>query len=152
MLVCLTLLNTDVHNSQELSAVLHGNERSSEHYIPLVDENVEMPVLKENFPKLTVLSTKNSSNITIKTCKDMPSKSIINKLFDLLNHKGKHFYHLPFELMTLRKEQRKDHFFSPIIDYLESNHLPSNLKCQQSICQICTFDCLIYLCYYEYNL
>ncbi len=129
----LDILKTDVHNSKESSAVLHDNETSSENYIPFVEENVEMPVLKENFPKLTALSTKNSSNITIKTCKDMPNQSIINKLLDLLNHTSKHFYHLPFELMMLPKEQRKDNFFSPITDYLESNHLSSNLKSQPSI-------------------
>ncbi len=129
----LDTLNMDVHDSQELSAVLHANDVPSDNFIPFVKENVESPVLKENFPKLTALSTINSSNITIKTHKDMPSQSIINKLLDLMNHKINYFYHLPFELTTLRKEQRKDHFFSSIIDYLESNHLPSNIKRQQSI-------------------
>ncbi len=79
---------------------------SSENYIPFVEEHVERPALKEHFPKLTAFSTTNSSNVTIKTRKDMPSQSIINKLLDLLNHKSKHFYHLPFKLTSLRKEER----------------------------------------------
>ncbi len=44
-----------------------------------------------------------------------------------------HFYHLPFALDTLRKGQCKDAFFSDIIRYLEDNHLPTNIKRQQSI-------------------
>ncbi len=44
-----------------------------------------------------------------------------------------HFYNLPFVLDTLRKGQRKEAFFSDIIKYLEDNHLPSNIKRQQSI-------------------
>ncbi len=44
-----------------------------------------------------------------------------------------HFYNLPFALDTLRKGQRKDTFFSSIISYLEDNHLPTNIKHQQSI-------------------
>ncbi len=44
-----------------------------------------------------------------------------------------YFYNLPFALDTLRKGQRKDTFFSGIINYLEDNHLPTNIKLQQSI-------------------
>ncbi len=44
-----------------------------------------------------------------------------------------HFYNLPFALDTLRKSQRKDAFFSDIIKYLEDNHLPTNVKCQNSV-------------------
>ncbi len=63
----------------------------------------------------------------------MPNQSFIDKILGLLSHKSRHFYHLPFELEVLPKEQRRDNFFAPIIEYLESNHLPSNIKCQQSI-------------------
>ncbi len=44
-----------------------------------------------------------------------------------------HFYNLPFALDTLRKCQLKDAFFSDIIKYLEDNHLPNNVKYQNSI-------------------
>ncbi len=44
-----------------------------------------------------------------------------------------HFYNLPFTLDTLRKSQQKATFFSGIINYLEDNHLPTNIKHQQSI-------------------
>ncbi len=43
------------------------------------------------------------------------------------------FYNLLFVLDTLRKSQRKDIYFFDIIKYLEDNHLPTNIKCQQSI-------------------
>ncbi len=51
---------------------------------------------------------------------------------DKINTNTKHFYHLPFELDTLQKEQRKDSFFTNIISYGEDNHLPFNLKKQNS--------------------
>ncbi len=44
-----------------------------------------------------------------------------------------HFYNLPFALETLRKDKHKDAFFFDIIKYLEDNHLPTNIKRQQSI-------------------
>ncbi len=43
------------------------------------------------------------------------------------------FYNLPFALDTVRKSQRKDTFFSDIIRYLEDNHLPTNVKHQNSL-------------------
>ncbi len=54
------------------------------------------------------------------------------ELYGLLNHKSRLFYHLLFEMEVLRKE-RRDKLFAPIIEYLESNNLPSNIKHQQSI-------------------
>ncbi len=44
-----------------------------------------------------------------------------------------HFYNLPFALDTLQKSQHKDAFFSAIIKYLEDNHLPTNVKRQNSV-------------------
>ncbi|MBL0686765.1 MAG: DDE-type integrase/transposase/recombinase, partial [Sulfurospirillum sp.] len=101
--------------------------------IPFVEETVHIPDMSDDFPRLLPLTTKQSSNIKIKTRKDMPNQSFIDKILGLLHHKGRHFYHLPFELEVLRKEQRRDNFMAPIIEYLESNHLPSNIKRQQSI-------------------
>ncbi len=44
-----------------------------------------------------------------------------------------HFYNLPFASDTLRKGEQQDTFFSSIISYLEDNHLPNDIKHQQSI-------------------
>ncbi len=63
----------------------------------------------------------------------MPHQKVIIKITDQLNSKTMHFYNLPFALDTLRKGQRKDAFFSDIINYLEDNHLPTNIKRQKSI-------------------
>ncbi len=60
-------------------------------------------------------------------------KKVINKIIDQINSKTVHFYNLPFALHTLRKGQHKDAFFSDIINYLEDNHLPTNVKHQKSI-------------------
>ncbi len=89
--------------------------------------------MNDDFPKSIPLSNTKSSNIKIQTRKDMPNQSFIDKILGLLNHKSRHFYYLPFELEVLSKEQHRDKYFAPIIEYLESNHLPSNIKRQQSI-------------------
>ncbi len=54
-------------------------------------------------------------------------------MIDQLNDKTNHFYRLLFELDTLHQSQYKNALFSPIISYLEDNHLPSNKKRQNSI-------------------
>ncbi len=63
----------------------------------------------------------------------LTNQKVIDKIVDQLNTKTIHFYNLPFALPTLRKAQHKDIFFSSIICYLEDNHRPTNIKCQQSI-------------------
>ncbi len=74
-----------------------------------------------------------SKNLQLKTNRDVPTQKVINKILDPINTKTMHFYNLPFALQTLRKSQRKDKFFCNIINYLEDNHLPSNIKIQQSV-------------------
>ncbi len=72
-------------------------------------------------------------DLQLKTRRDVPHQKVSNKIVDQLNSKTMHFYNLPLALDTLRKGQRKDAFFSDIINYLEDNHLPTNMKHQQSI-------------------
>ncbi len=74
-----------------------------------------------------------NKDLQLKTCRDVTNQKFIDKIVDLLNSKTMHFYNLHFALDTLRKGQRKDTFFSGIISYLEDNHLPTNVKCQQVI-------------------
>ncbi len=69
----------------------------------------------------------------MKTHRDVPNQKVIDKTIDQLNSKTVHFYNLPFVLDILKKGQQKDTFFSGIINYLEDNHLPTNIKSQQSI-------------------
>ncbi len=85
------------------------------------------------FPRLLPLSTEYSKDLQLKTCRDVPHQKVINKIVDQLNSKTMHFYNLPFALDTLRKCQHKDALFSDIVNYLEDNHLPTNIKRQQSI-------------------
>ncbi len=73
------------------------------------------------------------NNKILKTRRDVPHQKVINKIVDQLNSKTMHFCNLPFALDTLRKSQRKDAFFSDIIKYLEDNHLPTNVKHQNSV-------------------
>ncbi len=69
----------------------------------------------------------------MKTHRVLTNQKVIDKIVDQLNTKTIHFYNLPFALPTLRKAQHKNIFFSSIICYLEDNHRPTNIKCQQSI-------------------
>ncbi len=124
-----------VDNLRGLYTELHDNTSTLDNHIPFVEENIQNPIMGEDFPRSITLSIKNSSNLKIKTRKDIPNQSFIDKLLGLLNHKSQHFYYLPFKLTTLHKEQRKDNLFTPLIDYLESNHLPSKAKCQHMIIQ-----------------
>ncbi len=122
-----------VDDLRELPTQVQGNNINQNINIPFVDETVHNPIMGDEFPRSIPLSTKHSSNIKIKTRKDIPNQSFIDKLLGLLNHKSRHFYYLPFELEVLCKEQHRDIFFAPIIKYLESNHLSSIIKCQKSI-------------------
>ncbi len=122
-----------VDNLRELPADRHGNVINQNINIPFVDETVHNPIMSCDFQRSIPLSTTKSPIIKIKTRKDIPNQRFIDKILRLLNHKRRHLYHLPFELEVLRKVQRRDIFNDPIIEYLESNHLPSNIKHQQSI-------------------
>ncbi len=114
-----------VDNLRELPAYVQGNNINQNINIPFVDETVHNPIMSDDFPRSIPLSTKQSSNIKIKTKKDMPNQPFIDKILGLLNHKSRHFYQLPFELEVLHKEQRRDKCFVPIIDAV---HLQEKLK------------------------
>ncbi len=60
-------------------------------------------------------------------------QKVIYKIVDQLNSKTMHFYKLQFALDTLPKSQHEDAFFPDIIKYLEDNHLPTNVKRQNSV-------------------
>ncbi len=89
--------------------------------------------MDRHFPRLHPLTSTFSKDLQLKTHRDVPHQKVINKIIDQLNNITMHFYNLSFALDTLRKGQRKDAFFSDIIKYLEDNHLPTNIKRQQSI-------------------
>ena len=120
-----------------LSKNLHSGERGISEEIPEIEEIILPVDVSSDFEPLIPLSTETSSNIKIKTRKDIPKQNVINKLLDLLNKKTTHFYHLPFTLDALRKSQRQDAFYAPLIQYLESNHLPANNKKQRTIIAEC---------------
>ncbi len=101
--------------------------------ISQVIEDLQPVNMDRHFPHLHPLTSTFSKNLQLKTRRDMPHQKVINKIVDLLNNKTMHFYNLPFALDTLRKGQHKDAFFSDIIKYLADNHLPTNIKPQQSI-------------------
>ncbi len=94
-----------VDDLRKLPADRHGNVINQNINVPFVDEKVHNPIMGDDFPRSIPLSTTKSSNIKIKTRKDMPNQSFIDKILRLLNHKSRYFYHLPFELEVLRKEQ-----------------------------------------------
>ncbi len=98
--------------------------------IPQVTETLQSVNMDRHFPCLLPLSTEYSKDLQPKTRRDVPLQKVFNKIVDQLNSKTMHFYNLPFALDTLRKGQRKDVFFSDIINYLEDNHLPTNIKRQ----------------------
>ncbi len=87
----------------------------------------------KHLPRLHPLSTEYSKDLQLKTHRDVPHQKVINKIVDQLNIKTIHFYNLMFALDILRKGKRKDAFFSDIINYLEDNHLHTNLKCKNSV-------------------
>ncbi len=108
--------------------------RSATHNnIPQVTETIQPVNMDSHFLRLRPLTTAYSKDLQLKTCRDVPHQKVINKIIDQLNSKTMHFYNLPFALDTLKKGQHKDPFFSDIIKYLEDNHLPTNMKRQQSI-------------------
>jgi hypothetical protein len=124
-------------HDNELSKLLHSGGSDVSNDPPEVHEIISPVDLSTDFQPLTPLSTLPSKNLQIKTRKDIPKQAFIDKLLDILNHKSSHFYHLPFSLDALRKSQRLDSFFAPLISYLESNHLPSNNKRQSTIISEC---------------
>ncbi len=89
--------------------------------------------MDRHFPRLLPLCTYYNKDLQIKIHQDVPHQKVINKIVDQLNNKTMHFYNLPFALDTLWKSQCKDAFFSDIIKYLEHNHLPTNVKHQNSV-------------------
>ncbi len=101
--------------------------------IPQVTETLQSVKMDMHFPRLLPLSTEYSKDLQLKTCRDVPHQKVINKIVDQLNSKTMYFYNFPFMFDTLRKGQHKDAFFLDIINYLEDNHLPTNVKCQKSI-------------------
>ncbi len=101
--------------------------------IPQVIEDLRPVNMDRYFPQMHPFTSIFSKDFQLKTCRDVPYQKVINKIVDQLNSKTMHFYNLPFALDTLRKGQRKDAFFSDIIRYLEDNHLPTNIKLQQSL-------------------
>ncbi len=64
--------------------------------------------IAKHFPTITPLLHGHSTDIHLKTLKEMPDQKIIDIIVDQLNDKSNHFYKLPFELVTLRERQRKD--------------------------------------------
>jgi hypothetical protein len=115
-------LDTALHKAQENAST-----------IPMVNETLSPVDMAKDFPPLKSLISDRSESLLLKTRKDVPSQRTINRMLDLLNHKSQHVYTLPFDLKTLRTNQRGDQFYMDIIKYLESNHLPSNAKRQTSI-------------------
>ncbi len=101
--------------------------------ISQVAQTLQPVNMDRHFPCLLPLSTGYSKDLQLKTCRDVPHQKVINKIVDQLNSKTMHFYNLQFALDTLRNGQRKDAFFSDIINYLDDNHLTTNIKRQQSI-------------------
>ncbi len=101
--------------------------------IPEVTECLQSVNMDRHFLHLLLLCTDYSKDLQLKTRRDVPHQKVINKIVDQLNSKTIHFYNLPFALDALRKSQCKDAFFSDIIKYLEDNHLPTNVKCQNSV-------------------
>ncbi len=89
--------------------------------------------MDRHFPRMRLLTSTFSKDLQLKTHRDMPHQIVINEIVDQLNSKTIHLYNLPFALDTLRRGQHKDMFFSDIIKYLQDNHLPTNIKLQQSI-------------------
>ncbi len=86
-----------VDNLRDMPVVLQGNVINHNIDIPLVEETVNVPNMCHNFPRCIPLSTRNSADIKIKSRRDMPNQSFIDKMLGLLNHKSRHFYHLPFD-------------------------------------------------------
>lgn len=111
---------------QPMPTMLMNTGNTDANAIPEVMEDRENPDFETHFLSLVPLSNKRSSNIKLHTPKDVLDQC--TKILEQLNIETKHFYHLPFELGTLRNEQRKDPFFSGILNYVEDNHLPSNIK------------------------
>ncbi len=101
--------------------------------IPMIIEDRQPVDIDRYFPRFHPLTSTFSKDLQLKTRRDVLHRKVIDKIVDQLNSKTMHFYNLPFALDTLRKCQQKDTFFSSIISYLEDNHLPTNIKCQQSI-------------------
>ncbi len=99
----------------------------------MVIEDHQPVNMDRHFPRLRPLTSTFNKDVQLKTRRDVPHQEVIDKIVDQLNSKTMHFYNLPFALDTLRKGKRKDTFFSSIISYLEDNHLPTNIKLQQSI-------------------
>ncbi len=98
--------------------------------IPEVTETLQSVNMDRHFPRLLPLCIDYSKNLQLKTCREVPHQRSSIKLLTSLTAK---LYNLSFALDTLRKSQRKDTFFSDIIKYLEDNHLPNNIKRQNSI-------------------
>ncbi len=84
-----------------MPAVLQGNVINRNIDIPFVEETVNVPNMHDNFPRSIPLSTRNLTDIKIKSRRDMPNQSFIDKMLGLLNHKSRHFYHLHFDLEAL---------------------------------------------------
>ncbi len=101
--------------------------------ISQVTETLHSVNMDRHFPRLLPLSTEYSKDLQFKTYRDMSHQKVINEIVDQLNSKTMHFYNLLFALDTLRNGQCKDAFFSDIINYLEDNHLPTNVNRQKSI-------------------
>ncbi len=99
----------------------------------MVIEDRQPVDMDRHFRRLCPLTSAFTKDFQLKTCRDVPNQNVIDKIVDQLNSKTIHFYNLPFASDTLRKGQRKYTFFSGIISYLEDNHLPTNVKRQQSI-------------------
>ncbi len=101
--------------------------------IPEVTETLQSVNVDRHFPRLLPLCADYSKNLQLKTHHEVTHQKVINKIVDQLNCKTMQFYNLQFVLDTLRKSQHKDVFFSDVIKYLEDNHLPTNVKRQNSI-------------------
>ena len=101
--------------------------------IPQVSEVLEPPIPREHFPSLQPLFDDPIRDVRFKSRKDVPSQDHLDKIIRLLEHKTAHEYNLPFSLKELTKAQRKDPFFSKFIQYLESDHLPSNATARKSV-------------------
>ncbi len=119
--------DSNLINKEQFKPTVQNND------IPEVSEHVTPVSINKHFPPLKALFPEPITDIKVKTRRDVPKQEHIDKIMDLLHYKTQHTYKLPFSLEELRKLQRKDAYFSKYIQYLESNHLPSNETARRSI-------------------
>ncbi len=73
--------------------------------ISMVIEDHQPVNMDRHIPYLCPLTSTFTKDLKLKSCRDVPHQTVIDKIVEQLNNKTMHFYNLPFALDTLSNRQ-----------------------------------------------